>query len=209
MAHQSEMGDWTDEQNDLIVAEYFAMMALIPTAERGMKARRKRELQAKIGRKIGSIDFKLGNASAVARELGLPPLPGFAPAPKFQTSVIDAFERYLDAHPHAWELGDPPLLPLAERWDRTRGPRSGGGADALAPPPGLAARGRAFAHAPDAGAPPVEAPPEIRPLIVEAAPPPGAPRKPRPEGLERLVRKYNPAARDHRNRILGTGRAIL
>lgn len=196
MTDQSVVGsDWTDEQNDLIVAEYFTMLALIPTAERGMKARRKRELDEKIGRGIGSIDFKLGNLSAVAQELGLPALPGFTPAPRFQDSIFEAFERYLDAHPDAWEIDDPRLLPVAERGGG--GPRSGGGAEPHAPP-GLQARSRTFTVAP-----PIELAPEIRPLIVEEAPPPGAPRKPRPVGLERLVRKYNPAARDHRNRLLG------
>ena len=71
MQDQSKVGtDWTVDELDLIVAEYFAMLALIPTAERGMKARRKRELDEKIHRGIGSIDFKLGNLSAVACELG-------------------------------------------------------------------------------------------------------------------------------------------
>lgn len=41
------------------------------------------------------------------------------------------------------------------------------------------------------------------PLTLTEAPPPGPPRTPRPEGLARLVRKYDPAARDHRNRALG------
>lgn len=41
------------------------------------------------------------------------------------------------------------------------------------------------------------------PLTLTEVPPPGPPRTPRPEGLTRLVRKYDPAARDHRNRALG------
>lgn len=43
----------------------------------------------------------------------------------------------------------------------------------------------------------------IQTLTLTEAPPPGPGRAPRPEGLARLVRKYDPAARDHRNRALG------
>lgn len=198
MGYQSELGNWTDAQNDLIVAEYFAMMEFIPTAERGMKARRKRQLNEKIGRGIGSIDFKLGNVSAVAQELGLPPLPGFVPAPKFQNSIVEAFDRYLELHPEAWGIGqgvNP--LPIA-------GPMEGGfehspsALPSAETPPGISDLGRAFT-----GIEPLPTPSPFLPLIVESAPAPGAPRKPRPAGLERLVRKYNPAARDHRNRALG------
>jgi hypothetical protein len=40
-------------------------------------------------------------------------------------------------------------------------------------------------------------------LPITAPPSLGPARKPRPEGLARIVRKYDPAARDHRNRALG------
>ncbi len=44
----------------------------------------------------------------------------------------------------------------------------------------------------------------------EAPPPPGAPGAPRPEGLQRLVRKFDPVARDFRNRTLGkAGEALV
>jgi len=48
-------------------------------------------------------------------------------------------------------------------------------------------------------------------VIVDDDPPqPGPPRAPRPAGLERLVRKFDPVARDFRNRALGkTGEAIV
>jgi hypothetical protein len=51
-------------------------------------------------------------------------------------------------------------------------------------------------------------PPAI--FVDEAPPPPGAPRPPRPAGLERLVRKFDPVARDFRNRSLGkAGEALI
>ena len=47
-------------------------------------------------------------------------------------------------------------------------------------------------------------------FVDDVPPPPGAPRAPRPEGLERLVRKFDPVARDFRNRSLGkAGEALI
>jgi hypothetical protein len=47
-------------------------------------------------------------------------------------------------------------------------------------------------------------------FLDETPPPPGAPRAPRPAGLERLVRKFDPVARDFRNRSLGkAGEALI
>lgn len=51
-------------------------------------------------------------------------------------------------------------------------------------------------------------PPAI--FVDETPPPPGAARPPRPAGLERLVRKFDPVARDFRNRTLGkAGEALI
>ncbi len=47
-------------------------------------------------------------------------------------------------------------------------------------------------------------------FVDDGPPPPGAPRAPRPAGLERLVRKFDPVARDFRNRSLGkAGEALI
>lgn len=47
-------------------------------------------------------------------------------------------------------------------------------------------------------------------FVDETPPPTGAPRPPRPAGLERLVRKFDPVARDFRNRSLGkAGEALI
>ena len=47
-------------------------------------------------------------------------------------------------------------------------------------------------------------------FVDDTPPPPGAPREVRPEGLERLVRKFDPVARDFRNRALGkAGEALI
>lgn len=168
--------DWTAEQNDLIVAEYFAMLDLIHRGETFSKAQRKAKLDETLNRGIGSIDFKLGNVTAVAKKLALPPLPGFAAAPNFQSSIIEAVGRYLAIHPEV--LADTAFL----------APTMGSLSDKA---PGLAEDPQAFDRSV-----------EIIPLVLSEPPALGPPPKPRPD-LERLVRKYDPATRDQRNRTLG------
>src|SRR5690606_22894400 len=105
--------DWNDEELDLIVQTYFAILSGLPTAARGFKTEMKNALDAKIDRGIGSIDFKLGNLSYIAIQVGLPELPGFAPARKAQKGPIyRAFERYLTTHPEV--LADDAFLSTAD-----------------------------------------------------------------------------------------------
>lgn len=168
--------DWNERELDLIVQTYFTILEAIPTAPRGFKADAKRALDAEIGRGIGSIDFKLGNLSHIAIHVGLPELPGFAPAPKAQKGPIyRAFERYITAHPEV--LADRAFLPL----DLTANNAELGDYSALQP------------H--QAGQTDV-LPTDPAPALSDA-------QKARPEGLARLIRKFNPAARDERNRLLG------
>src|SRR5690349_1570371 len=92
-------GDWTDEQNDAIVADYFAMLADDLTGRPYNKAERNRMLQAVIGRPRGSIEYKHQNISAVLKGLGEDWIPGYKPAFNFQASLVDAVVRWLDRHP--------------------------------------------------------------------------------------------------------------
>lgn len=168
--------DWNEEELDLIVQTYFAILDGIPTATRGFKADMKRALDAQIGRGIGSIDFKLGNLSHIATQIGLPELPGFAPARKAQKGPIyKAFDRYVSNHPEVW--ADDAFLSLAsvthEGGDEPKGalPSSNTGAPAA--------------------------------LLPTDPVPPLSDEKGAPKDLIRLVRKFDPAARDERNRILG------
>jgi hypothetical protein len=193
MIDPSKVGtDWQADELDAIVAIYFAMLEGLPTAQRGFKAESKRALDARIGRGIGSIDFKLGNLAYVAGELGLTRLPGFAPAPNVQDAIYPAFECYLDAHPETWALS---LASEAQR----------GMSDQAAAPFSSPFHGEGEREAVEGATPHLP----FRPLVSEGvlpitAPPPlGPARKPRPQGLARIVRKYDPAARDHRNRALG------
>jgi hypothetical protein len=107
---------WTDAQNDLIVADYFAMLAQ-DLAERSYnKAERNRQLQQHVGRSRTSIEFKHQNVSAVLKALGEDWIPGYKPAFNFQNSLVDAVERWLVANPK-WLTRPPtpaPSLGMAE-----------------------------------------------------------------------------------------------
>ncbi len=94
-------GDWTDGQNDAIVADYFAMLADDIAGRPYSKAEHNRLLQAVIGRPRGSIEYKHQNISAVLKGLGEDWIPGYKPAFNFQASLVDAVVRWLDRHP-AW-----------------------------------------------------------------------------------------------------------
>lgn len=91
--------DWTDEQNDAIVADYFAMLAADIVGRAYSKAEHNRCLQAMIGRPRGSIEYKHQNISAVLKGLGEDWIPGYKPAFNFQASLVDAVVRWLQRHP--------------------------------------------------------------------------------------------------------------
>lgn len=93
-------GDWTDEQNDAIVADYFAMLADDIAGRPYSKADHNRALQAVIGRPRGSIEYKHQNISAVLKGLGEEWLPGYKPAFNFQATLVDAVVRWLVQHPN-------------------------------------------------------------------------------------------------------------
>ncbi|MDO9338760.1 MAG: DUF3883 domain-containing protein [Caulobacter sp.] len=154
---------WRDDELDLIVAEYFAMLALEQSGAPYVKARHAERLMALTGRSHRSVEFKLMNISAVLeQELALPRIRGYRPMDNYQAAIFPAIERYLTANPAVLAAAQAPAAP---DWPQA------------AEVPVLF----------------VEAPP---PLLVK-------PRKPRPEGLERLVRKFDPVERDFRNRALG------
>jgi hypothetical protein len=159
---------WRDDELDLIVAEYFAMLALEQSGAPYVKARHAERLMALTGRSHRSVEFKFMNISAVLeQELALPRIRGYRPMDNYQAAIFPAIERYLTANPALLAAVQAPAAP-----DRAQTPW------------------------PEAAEVPVlfvEAPP---PLLVK-------PARARPEGLERLVRKFDPVERDFRNRALG------
>jgi len=92
-------GDWTDGQNDAIVADYFAMLADDITGRPYSKAEHNRLLQTVTGRPRGSIEYKHQNISAVLKGLGEDWIPGYKPAFNFQASLVDAVVRWLERNP--------------------------------------------------------------------------------------------------------------
>ena len=91
--------NWTDRENDLIVADYFAMLADDLAGRRYNKAAHNRALQSRIGRGPGSIEYKHQNISAVLQWLGQPWITGYKPALNFQGSLVEAVTRCLDRRP--------------------------------------------------------------------------------------------------------------
>jgi hypothetical protein len=100
-------GHWTDEENDLIVANYFAMLVDDPTGRPYSKAEYNRRMQEQIGRSRKSIEFKHQNVSAVLKGLGEDWNPGYRPAFHFQAALVDAVARWLAQNP-GW-LGRKPI----------------------------------------------------------------------------------------------------
>jgi hypothetical protein len=148
--------DWTDGENDLLVADYFAMLGEELAGHPYVKAHHNAAIVAATGRSRGSVERKYMNVSAVLVRLGLPRIKGYLPAVNAQFGPLSAaIERYLGGNPSALD----PAIP-----DR--------------------------------------APTLMDGLFVQ--PPLFDPANDRtPEPIRRLARKFDPVARDARNRSLG------
>lgn len=99
-------GPWTDQENDLIVADYFAMLAEDIAKRPYNKAEHNRRLQARIDRPRTSIEYKHQNISAVLKGLGEDWLQGYKPAFNLQMALVDAVARWLSLNP-AWLVRPP------------------------------------------------------------------------------------------------------
>ena len=97
----SERTDWTEEELDLIIADYFLMLDDESGGTPYNKAQHNRLLRDKIDRSKGSIEFKHQNISTVLHQLGLPTIRGYLPAANYQTAIIPAIDRYLSRNPGA------------------------------------------------------------------------------------------------------------
>lgn len=87
--------EWSDLENDAIVADYFSMLSDELAGNRYNKAAHNRALQELIGRSKGSIEFKHQNVSAVLKGLGESWINGYKPAVNFQASLVDTVARHL------------------------------------------------------------------------------------------------------------------
>ncbi len=102
---------WSDEENDRIVADYFAMLADDSAGRPYSKAEHRRALLPLLnGRSEGSVEFKYQNISAVLKGLGETWIPGYKPAFNFQMSLVDAVVRWLASN-SAWLHRLPDLRP--------------------------------------------------------------------------------------------------
>ena len=156
MSEGAERKAWSDVENDIIVADYFAMLAEEIAGGTPVKAHHNRALVELIGRPRGSIERKHMNISAVLERLGRSRIRGYAPLANFQTSLISAIERYLSA--------DAQVTPFLVE--------------------GKVKEARST-------------------LWIGPAPLIGVADVKTTPALERLVRKFDPAERDARNRQLG------
>ena len=150
--------NWTATEVDLIVADYFDMLASQLGGRPYNKAQHNEALQKLIPRSRKSIEFKHCNVSAVLERLGMPTIPGYKPLPHFQNALVDGVERYL-------ALQGQPIFASADAAEAK-----------VAEVPTLWV-----------GPPPTRTPKETNET----------------EKLRRLIRKFDPAARDARNRKLG------
>ena len=105
-------GPWTDEENDLIVADYFVMLADDIMGRPYNKAGHNRDLQAHTSRSRPSIEYKHRNISAVLKGLGEDWIPGYKPAFNFQMALVDAVVRWLARNP-TWVERAPRSRPAA------------------------------------------------------------------------------------------------
>jgi hypothetical protein len=100
MADDAKIGTiWQDDELDVIVADYFAMLAEDLSGRPYVKSRHSAALMVRIGRTHRSVEFKHQNISAVMGELGLPWIPGYKPKRNYQNAIFDAIDRYLTLHP--------------------------------------------------------------------------------------------------------------
>jgi hypothetical protein len=98
--------DWTDAENDAVVADYFAMLTDELAGRPYSKTEHRRRLQTLIGRSEGSLEFKHQNVSAVLMALGEVWINGYKPKANFQDSLVDAVARWLHRN-HAWTTRPP------------------------------------------------------------------------------------------------------
>ena len=113
MSDQKQIGqDWSSYEVNLIVADYFDMLAMELNCQNYSKTAHRNELSPLLnGRSSGSIEFKHQNISGVLVDLGLPYIDGYKPRGNYQEMLGKAVEAFLLAHPSFFlNLSDARLL---------------------------------------------------------------------------------------------------
>lgn len=93
---------WSDIEVDLIIQDYFAMLAdELKNIAVNKSEHRKKLIPLLNGRSHGSVEFKHQNISAVLAEMGMPFIRGYKPRYNFQRSkLISRVSDYLRTHLH-------------------------------------------------------------------------------------------------------------
>jgi hypothetical protein len=91
------MDDWTREEVEATVADYFEMLAAELRGEPVNKAGHNQNLRRFVRRSRGSIEFKHQNISAVLIELGCRYVDGYKPRGNYQDLLRDVIVERLDA----------------------------------------------------------------------------------------------------------------
>lgn len=103
--------DWTLDEVEAIVADYFAMLEAELSGASYSKADHNRRLQQRIGRSKGSIEFKHQNISAVLINYRQPFISGYLPRQNYQQLLERAVLEWLAGHPAFFrQLADGPVL---------------------------------------------------------------------------------------------------
>ncbi|MEE4210093.1 MAG: DUF3883 domain-containing protein [Parvularcula sp.] len=87
--------DWTQEEIDLVVSDYFDMRDKFLRGEAFVKARHYERVIQLTGRSKGSVERKYMNISATLERLSLPWLQGYAPYRNFQGALLKSVEQFV------------------------------------------------------------------------------------------------------------------
>ena len=100
--------DWSGDEAEAIVADYFAMLRLELLGQPFNKSEHRHRLVPLLNdRSNGSVEFKHQNISAVLIEKGLPYVEGYKPRGNYQSLLSESVDAFLERHPGYFE-------PLAE-----------------------------------------------------------------------------------------------
>ncbi len=110
------MADWTRDEVESIVADYFSMLEAELSAQPYSKAEHNRRLQVRIGRSKGSIEFKHQNISAVLYNFRQPYISGYLPRQHYQQDLEQVVLEWLSVHPLFFKtLENGPVLRPTQR----------------------------------------------------------------------------------------------